>query len=113
MKVVAKSNAESVAGWLETGKVFTVLAVSSVETEGSRFLIWSEKQESLALFPASDFEIKDAKLSRRWVASLDSNDFICLAPEKWQVDGFWEKYYDGDTVAEKIVEEEIRQMHSE
>lgn len=100
MKVVAKPGAKSIIGWLDSEKVLTVLAISSNRTEGSEFLIWSEPNDSAALFPASDFMIKDGSLPPIWVATIDANGFVFLAPREWQVDGFWERYHDGEASAE-------------
>lgn len=88
VKVIPKRDAKSAAGWLKPEEVLTVLAISNTSTEGAKYLIWSDMQESAALFPASDFEIAESTISRRWVAGIDANGFIYLAPSRWQVDGF-------------------------
>jgi hypothetical protein len=102
VKVIPKPGANSSEGWLKSNEESVVLAVSSVGSHGSRYLIWSDMQQSPVLFPASDFVIVDSTLSPRWSAVLDANGFICLAPEAWQMSGFWESYYDGDAGAESV-----------
>lgn len=106
MKVIAKPSAPSIVGWLDEGECVTVLALSVTPHEGVKFLIWSNKQEAVALFSAGEFDVVDGRLSRRWVFNLNSQGFAYLAPDKWQVDGFWEKYHDGDFVSEQTFEQE-------
>lgn len=113
MKVSAKSSASSVVGWLEEGKVLTVLAVSVTPFEGVKFLLWSSLQESVALFPGADFDVVDKCLSQRWVFSLDPQGFVYLAPDAWQVDGFWERYHDGEPAAEQVFMKEMAFILSE
>lgn len=112
MKVVPKPNAKGPGGWLEPNESLTVLAISAVATEGAKYLIWSRKQNSAALFSGFDFEIVDASLSPRWVAGLDANGFIYLAPRDWQTIGFWERYYDGEAGAAQIFEREMKAILS-
>lgn len=106
MKVMAKPFASSIAGWLDEGECLTVLALSAAPSEGVKFLLWSTKQESVALFPGKDFDVVDGRLSRRWVFNLDARGFVHLAPDVWQVGEFWEKYHDGDSTAEQVFEQE-------
>ena len=106
MKVIAKPSAPSIVGWLEEGKCLIVLAVSIAPHEETKFLLWSDAQQSVALFPGRDFNVVDGRLSQRWVFSVDFRGFVYLAPDLWQVDGFWEKYHDGDAVAEQVFEQE-------
>lgn len=110
MKVIPRPDTKSPVGWLEPDKTVPVLAVNITATEGAKYLIWSNAQQSVALFPASEFEIVDDKLSRRWVASLDANGFIYLAPRGWHVHGFWEDYYGGVPSAERVFEDEMREL---
>ncbi|WP_417663504.1 hypothetical protein [Pseudomonas sp.] len=113
MKVTAKRSAASVVGWLDGGEVLTVLAVSVARFEGVNFLLWSSLQESVALFPGADFDVIDKRMSQRWVFSLDSQGFVYLAPDAWQVDGFWERYHDGEPVAEQVFMKEMALILSE
>ena len=113
MKVSAKSSALSAVGWLEEDEVLTVLAVRVTLFEGVKSLLWSSLQESVSLFPGADFDVVDKCLSRRWVFSLDSQGFVYLAPDAWQIDGFWERYHDGDPVAEQVFMKEMAFILSE
>lgn len=102
MKVIAKPSASSAVGWLEEAVALTVLAVSIAPVDGAKFLLWSSLQESVAVFPAGDFDVVDNCLSQRWVFSVNTRGFVYLAPDAWQAEGFWERYEDGDPNAEKI-----------
>ncbi|WP_425056730.1 hypothetical protein [Pseudomonas abyssi] len=113
MKVSAKSSALSAVGWLEKGEFLTVLAVSVTPFEGVKLLLWSSLQESVSLFPGADFYVVDNCLSRRWVFSVDSQGGVYLAPDAWQIDGFWERYHDGDPVAEQVFTKEMDFILSE
>lgn len=113
MKVIARSSSESFVGWFECGETLTVLSVSRAAFEDTKFLIWSSLQEAVALFPGGDFDVVDKRLSRRWMIEVDNNGFLCLAPEAWQVDGFWERYHDGESAAEKVFIREMTLILSE
>lgn len=113
MKVVSIPGAKSSVGWLKPEETLTVLAISNVGAEGTKYLIWSDEQDSIALFPASDFKIVDSTLSRRWVAGIDANGFIYLAPSAWQMNGFWESYYDGVPSAERTFKDEMAALVNE
>jgi len=107
VKVLAKRGAKSAIGWLEPDATHLVLAVSSVPSKGSRYLLWSEKQQSVALFPAYDFEIVDPNMSPVWVASVDLNGYLELSPQEWLTDGFWERFHEGDPKAVTILRKGI------
>lgn len=113
MKVIAKPSAPSIVGWLEEGECLIVLAVSVVQHEGIKFLLWSDKQHSAALFPGEDFDVVDGCLSRRWIFNFNSQGFLYLAPDLWQAEEFWEKYHDGDLAAEQAFEKEKILIFSE
>ena len=113
MKVIAKPSAPSAAGWLDEDESLTVLAVSAAPLEGVKYLLWSAKQETVALFPVVDFEVMDRQLSPRWIFSSGFQGGFYLGPEAWQVDGFWERYHDGDSIAEQVFEEEKSLIFSE
>lgn len=101
MKVIPRPNASSAAGWLTDGEQLVVLAMSNAKSHGTRYLLWSTQQEAAALFPAVDFEITDSSLSESWVASLEDTGYVYLAPRVWHLDGFWERYHEGDSAAEQ------------
>ncbi len=113
MKVVAKITAQSAKGWFEEGEVLTVLSVSAAPLGYVNFLIWSSLQKVAALFPSQDFEVINNSLSHYWAVSLNSQGYFYLAPEAWQIDGFWEKYNDGDPIAEQEFMRELALLLNE
>jgi hypothetical protein len=100
MRVLAKADAKSAEGWLDPGVEYIVLAVRSVPQVGSQYLLWSEKEQTAALFPASHFDIVEPSLSPVWIAKRDLNGYLELAPKEWLGDDFWERFHDGDPAAE-------------
>lgn len=112
MRVLPRAGAKSIVGWLDDGKALTVLAVSS-DSEGSKYLLWSELQEVPVLFPACDFESLDCRISKRWTAKINENGYVYLAPDRWQKYGFWEDYHNGDSCAEECFMEEMREIFLE
>jgi hypothetical protein len=59
MRVLPKPLSKSAGGWLPLDEPSLVLSVQSAPGVGSQFLIWSNSQDCVALFPASEFEIVD------------------------------------------------------
>lgn len=112
--VIAKPSASSVVGWLNEGDHLTLLAMSVVPVEGIKYLIWSVKQDAVALFPGADFDVVDKNQSSRWVFSNDlQGGGFDLGPEAWQVNGLWERCYEGDAVAEQVFVNEMSLISSE
>lgn len=105
MKVVVKRGSVSATGWLPMDMELSVLAVMSDSASGTKYLLWSEQQNSPALFPANEFEIVDGSLPEAWRLSLDLNGYAYLAPFGWHASGFWERYYDGEPEAVRVFNE--------
>jgi len=113
MKVMPKPDAKSVVhGWLKSGQIVTVLGVRS-NSRGSDYHIWSDLQKSAVLFSVSEFEIIDPTLSKRWVAEIDLNGFIDLTPSAWMEKGFWDRYNDGESNADRVFMEEMAALINE
>jgi hypothetical protein len=112
MKVLPKSASCSITGWLSPEDALTVLAINNSQTAGSKFLLWSRQQECVALFPAVDFEIIDGRLSKSWIASVDLNGYIYLAPPEWHGD-FWDRYNDDEPAATKAFYQVMNKIESE
>jgi hypothetical protein len=80
--VKPKPGGGSFEKWLDANIAITVLAVRSAP-EGSKLLLWSDAQETAALFPASDFDIVDFTIPSVWVANIDLNGYVELSPHEW------------------------------
>ena len=113
MKVTLSPSAKSGYGWFDPSEVLIVLAANSVPSGGSRFLLWSEKQSTAALFPVSDFEIMDNRLPSAWVAKVDLNGYLELAPPEWLSADFWERFHNGDPEAEATFKKEVAAIKCE
>ena len=74
------------------------------------FLIWSDEQSCVALFPVSDFTVTNAKVPPNWVISTDLNGCLVIGPQSWLEGDFWDRYHDGDPSAEEIFKREVKKM---
>ncbi|WP_278387800.1 hypothetical protein [Pseudomonas oryzihabitans] len=114
MKVKLKRGADSKdLIWLDSDDVLMVLGVEDKITTGVNFLLWSCKQESCILMPASKFDIVDDSLSGRWVISLGFSGRIGLFPKAWLADEFWDKFYNDNPEAVEIFWREFEAMKKE
>lgn len=113
MRVKPGRFSASAVGWLSEVEASTVLAVTVSPSGCVNFLIWSNFQESLAIFPAKEFDVLDGSMSSRWVFCINCQGGVDLAPAAWQADGFWERYHDGDPLAESVFIEEMGLILSE
>jgi hypothetical protein len=98
MKVTRKQNA-GCEEWFAPDELVTVLMLSVSGTGGSQLLLWSNKQQGVGLFSPNDFNITDASLPAEWVAGIDLNGNIILAPRDWLIPGFWERYHESEVSA--------------
>ncbi|MCO7485967.1 MULTISPECIES: hypothetical protein [Stenotrophomonas maltophilia group] len=113
MKVVVKPGAESARGWLCEDAEVTVLALMISPSGEVRLVLWSDAQESVALFPIGDFSVSDSTLSVAWVISFDPSGAVSIAPKSWQTADFWDLYNEGDSAAEEIFRLEMKRMMDE
>jgi hypothetical protein len=111
VKVVRKGIASD--GWFVTGEEIVVLAVSFSKSDGVSFVVWSALQGCSISCSADDFDVIDGCMSSRWVIGISGSGYTLLAPERWQVNGFWERYHDEDYGAIQDFDEEMRLMVAE
>lgn len=102
MKVVARTSSKDVPMWFDNEKILPVLAFFLMPSSGPKFLLWSKKQLTVALFPIADFEVVDPTLPAQWIAKTAPNGHIEFSPKDWQADGFWGGYHEGDPEAAQI-----------
>ena len=113
MKVVVLNSGCKASSWFDAGEDVTVLALSVSGSGGSQYCLWSQKQNSVGLFPASDFAIVQSSVSRYWQASLDLNGNCSLAPAPWSEAGFWERYHDEEPTTVVIFETWKQKLEAE
>ena len=64
----------------------------------------------IALFPLDQFEVVSQKIPPTWVVTWSNKGYFELTTDAWSEAGFWERFYDGDPVARKKVEDEMRKI---
>jgi hypothetical protein len=104
MKVLPKKSNKSANGWLSYQNPSVVLSIQYAKNIGAQFLIWSDIQEIVALFPANEFIIVESSVPRSWIVSMDANSCPVLSPEDWLEPGFWEDYHSDKSSALAIFE---------
>ena len=102
MKVVLSAEAAGRnSTWLVEDEAYPVLAVFN-DSSSSKLLLWSIKQESIGLFPASDFIMVDGRLPSQWEVSINTSGYVEFSPKEWKSTGFWEAYHEGEMEAEQV-----------
>ena len=97
------------SNWLTVGKIYDVLEV--VQDQGRwLFRVMGDEPNGVALFALDQFEITNSKMPDSWIPKWGKNGFFELSPEAWQKAGFWERYYDKDSEAIRMFEDERRKI---
>ena len=104
-----RGNPREKSGRLTVGKIYHVLEVVQ---DGGRWLLRlaGDTPTALALFQIQQFEIVSSKIPHSWIIQWGKDGFFELTPEPWSQKGFWERYYDGDSEAVRVFEEEARKI---
>lgn len=59
----------------------------------------------MALFRWEEFEVVSSRVPPTWIIYSGPKSTVELLPEPWTRPRFWERYYDGDPDAVRILEE--------
>lgn len=94
------------SAWLTIGKEYHVLSLFIDERRLLFARIIGDDGNTPGIYDMSQFEILDATIPSNWAANSESNIVLRLGPEKWQSQGFWNLFFDGDPHARKVFEEE-------
>jgi hypothetical protein len=86
----------------EIGTVYTVLEIAGGR-HGVHLRTW--RDDSPVLSPLEEFEITDPTLAPTWQA-FQRDASLVMRPPAWNEEGFWERYFDGDSEAREIFERE-------
>lgn len=109
-----KNSRRSSSERLTIGKEYVVMELlSSVQKGVSYRLIGDNQDGSPAVFSAIEFEIISNSVAKNWVLTIKKNGLIINGPAAWREPEFWEKCYDGDTMALEIYKQEARIIMSE
>ncbi len=97
-------------GWLKRNVEYVVLYITTSTDGTQEYLIWSDEQSGVALFPVSEFTITDHSISNNWVILTDLNECLVLGPKSWIEGDFWDRYHDGDLDTEDVFKKELNKM---
>jgi hypothetical protein len=99
---------------LKEGVIYVVLEIF-VGEEKTRYRIITDGTRTPTLHDARLFQIISPKIPSSWVVTSDKHKgfYIELAPAKWTVTGFWEKFFDGDSDAVAAFEQESYRIVTE
>jgi ribosomal protein S27AE len=97
------------SSWLTLGKLYDVLVVMR-DKNGWRLRLLGDEPNTTVLFPLDQFEVVNPTLARSWIAVWEENGLFELTPAPWTQLGFWDSYYNGETNAIQIFEEETNKI---
>lgn len=90
--------------WLKLGAVYHVLSIW-IEPGRTRFRLVGEEPTPV-LFDPEMFEVLTSQIPNTWVIASPAPGYFSIAPQAWNLTGFWERYFQGDTVAVAVFDEE-------
>ncbi|WP_155834365.1 hypothetical protein [Halotalea alkalilenta] len=108
-----KNGIHNSATWIPLEQELVVLSIQVHPAQGIFYILWSDYQESVAMFSANDFSIVDNRLSNRWVLSMTEDGGMILSPSAWLENDFWNNYHEEDPVANEIFQREFELMVKE
>jgi hypothetical protein len=106
--VSGKSQEKS--SWLTIGNMYHVLEVIQGSNKKWMIRLVGDGLNGVALFPLEEFEVVTHKLPDAWIIKWGKDGFFQLTPELWSHAGFWERFYDKDSDAIRIFEEERKKI---
>jgi hypothetical protein len=103
----AAGHSQNDNSWLTIGSVYIVLAVFFDDQSGLQFRLIGDDHMTPALHEASQFDLVTDVIPTNWSVTLDRGVFE-LGPKKWNAKGFWQRYFDRDSTAIRMFEQELR-----
>ena len=100
-----KGNPAQSDGWLTVGKDYHVLEVL-LDSGEWKLRIMNDEGHTPALFPLANFEIVSPRISPTWIVRWGENGYFELTPEAWAAHEFWDRYFDQDSWARRVFEDE-------
>lgn len=112
LRVSASSDEQKRNAWLTVGKEYLVLGVHGEAGQLKYRLVGDDPIpiiQDAELFEVVSPEIPSGWAFRVYVTFKD----WALEPAAWSVPGFWEAYFDGDSSAKRIFEQELSKLKQE
>lgn len=103
------SNQES-DPWLTLNDEYFVLSVLSTSRGPAKFRILADDGRTPILVDATMFAASSQPLPPTWVGKVQEGGFVEFGPRRWLELGFWERYFDGDTDAVGVFQDEVHLM---
>lgn len=92
------------SSWAAIGDVYHVLGIVFDGSAVRLRIVGREKVP--ALFELSMFDVVTGIIPNRWTVSSSTRGVLIVGPLAWSVEGFWERYFDGDAEAVELFEKE-------
>lgn len=104
--VDSRGNTLEKSPWLTLGKEYDVLTITFGTQQKWILRLVGDGLNGVALFPLDQFEIVSQKIPAPWIVTWNSKGTFEMTAEAWSQPEFWKRFYDGDTHARQIFEQE-------
>jgi hypothetical protein len=101
------------SSWLTVGKVYHVLEISIDQRGTIKFRLVGDDEKTPALHLWTQFSLASNVIPSCWIVDLRPEVLFSLRPRTWAGRGFWERYFDGDSLAREQFEEARRAIIAE
>jgi hypothetical protein len=92
------------SGRLKIGGFYDVLSIS-IEPAFTRIRVVGSDSVP-ALFDPKIFRVVSNRIPANWIVASPEPGCLSIGPERWSRPGFWEGYFDGDSRAIAVFEED-------
>jgi len=102
--------------WLRIGDEYPVLAMlahAAPEHPYRTSVLVQDAAGSASWFPNDFFVTTSTRVPSNWIAEIDQDGALHIAPERWLEPGFWEARYDNQTDAIAVYRAELEVILSE
>lgn len=93
--------------WITRGKNYDVVTIHVSKKDGTVDYRIINNQGSLGIHRSNQFTIIDGHLPFDDLHFEEDDEHIWIGPQALLEVGFWERYYDGDELAQKAVEDTL------
>lgn len=96
--------------WLSIGKTYHVMCLSIEPGQVCKLRLIGDDNRTPALHDIRQFELISSFIPPSWVVNFLLNGYVEFGPAIWNEKGFWEQYFDDDSKAIQIFEEERKKI---